>query len=100
MVACALEGHDIPALLLDDNICRIVPSAAYIVGGAKVLVDERNEEQALDVISLASSAGPPYAGTFSVVAFAGGLFFAFLIWLVFQVRAENRIGENGGLPPG
>jgi hypothetical protein len=49
MVACALEGHGIPALLLDDNICRIVPGAAYLVGGAKVVVDERNEEQALEV---------------------------------------------------
>jgi len=62
MIACALDGHDIPSLVLDDNICRLVWSVTLLVGGIKVVVDQADAESALDVIGLGFSRNPPYVG--------------------------------------
>ena len=50
MVACALEGHDIPSITLDDNVGRIFPQAALVIGGVKVLVPFDDLEDASEVL--------------------------------------------------
>jgi hypothetical protein len=52
MAANALEGHEIESIIVNDDICRFRPDAAWIVGGAKVLVNRADEEAASDVIGL------------------------------------------------
>jgi len=61
-VACALRGHEIPVLVIDDNVCRIYPPAAFIAGGVKVLIPVRDLEGATDVLRLAFSSDPPFVG--------------------------------------
>ena len=102
MVACALDGHDIPALILDDNICRILPTVAFIVGGAKVIVQAENAEEALAVIGLVFPGGPPYAGSFATVGI-GGLGFPALLLVPLMWRRRPRIADdplddNGSVP--
>jgi MYXO-CTERM domain-containing protein len=97
MVACALDGHEIASLIIDDNICRILPNVAYLIGGAKVVVDERDQEQALDVIHLVFPGEPPYGGSFITVGIAGAGFFAVLLalpWLLRRRRDTRALEED------
>ena len=92
MVASALDGHEIDAVVIDDEFCRIFPGAAFIVGGAKVLVEKGNKELAESVIALVYSGGPPYAGSFINVGVGGsdvGVFLA-IPWLL----RRNRLFEG------
>ena len=96
MVASALEGHGIPPLLLDDNICRILPNCAYLVGGAKVVVEERYQQDAQDVIGLVYPGNPPFAGSFVVVA-SGAVLFSMLLllpWLLWKRRHAGAFPEQ------
>ena len=88
MMVCVLDGHDIPALMLDDNICRAAPVAAVLVGGVKVLVDQRDSEQALDLIGLVIPGNPPYAGSFVKAALS-------LPALLFAVLRRPVMGDLG-----
>ena len=67
MAANALEGHEIESIIVNDDICRFRPDAAWIVGGAKVLVSRADEEAALDVMGLVHAGDPPYVGSFIIV---------------------------------
>ena len=80
----------VPAVICDGNICRLYPAAALLVGGAKVVVDQRNEEQALDVLELVLPGNPPYAGSFVTVPLS-------LPALFFMLLRRPRIPEE--LPP-
>jgi len=62
MVACALEGHGIPVFLADDNVCRIYPQAALIVGGVKVLISPEDLEDAVEVLRIANTGSTPFIG--------------------------------------
>jgi hypothetical protein len=78
-VACALRGHEIPAFVIDDNMCRIYPPAAFIVGGAKVIIPVRDLEGATDVLRLAFNGDPPFVGELLTVPMS--LLAAFFIML-------------------
>jgi len=52
MAANALDGHEIDSIIVNDEFCRFRPDAAWIIGGAKVLVNKADEDAALDVIGL------------------------------------------------
>jgi hypothetical protein len=67
LVACALDGHEIESFVFDDNVCRIFPQAALVVGGAKVIVNLRDAEGATDVLRLVFGGEPPFAGHFLTV---------------------------------
>ena len=64
MVACMLEGHQIPTLLIDDNVCRIMPQASLIVGGVKVIVRFEDLNGATDLLQPAYGGDPPFIGGF------------------------------------
>lgn len=67
MVASALEGYEIPAFVIDDNICRLNPLIAYMGGGAKVIVRLQDVEAARDVLQPCFSGDPPYVGSFLAI---------------------------------
>ena len=64
IVVSALQGHGISAFVLDDNVCRIYPQAALLIGGAKVIVRFEELEDAMDVLGLAFEGEPPFSGAF------------------------------------
>jgi len=66
-VACALEGREIPAFVVDDHVCRIYSPATLIVGGVKVIIHVRDIEGATDVLRLVFSGEPPFVGEFLTV---------------------------------
>jgi hypothetical protein len=49
-VASVLRGSAIPAFVLDDNVCRIYPTAVILVGGTKVLVSADDVERSAEVL--------------------------------------------------
>jgi hypothetical protein len=100
MLACALDGYEIESLIIDDNVCRILPNVAYLIGGAKVVVDERDREQALDVIRLVFPGEPPYAGSFITVGIAGSGFFAVVLALPWLLRRRRDARASGEVPGG
>ncbi len=67
MVACALEGHEIPVFVIDDNVSRIEPRLAVMAGGVKVIVRLEDLEGARDVLQLAFSGDPPFVRGFETV---------------------------------
>ena len=99
MVACALEGHGIPVLILDDNICRILPTTAFIVGGVKVLVDGQDAEHALAIIGPVFGGNPPYAGNFVTVGIGGlgilALLLAPILWLGRRRISDEQFDDDG-----
>jgi hypothetical protein len=64
MVACTLEGHKIPTLLVDDHVCRIMPQASLVVGGVKVLVRLGQLSEASDLLQAIYGGAPPFIGGF------------------------------------
>jgi hypothetical protein len=78
-VACALRGHEIPAFVIDDNVCRIYSPAAFIVGGAKVIIPVRDLEGATDVLRPGFNGDPPFVGEILTVPMS--LLAAFFIML-------------------
>ena len=91
MAANALEGHEIESIIVNDDICRFRPDAAWIVGGAKVLVSRADEDAALDVIRLAYTGDPPYVGSFIIVGIQALGFLALLLipWLLWRNRRST-----------
>jgi hypothetical protein len=63
-VASVLNGSEITAFVIDDNVCRMYPCAALRVGGAKVLVSAQDVERALEVIAGVDAAESPISGQF------------------------------------
>lgn len=100
IVACALEGHEIPTLTTDDNVCRILPQAALIVGGVKVIVRFEDLSGAADVLQLAYSGGPPFVGGFLTIPLS--LTAALITWLRGLWRRtrslESQTGGAGHTP--
>jgi hypothetical protein len=90
LVVCALEGHEIGALVLDDNICRLNPKFALIVGGAKVLVDLHDLKCATDVLKLVFNGEPPFAGRFFTIplSLAAAIITMFRMWRKRKPAAE------------
>ena len=88
MAASALDGHEIDSLIVNDEICRIDPSVAWVVGGAKVLVAREDEASALDVMRLVYQGNAPYVGSFLVVCVAalGVLALLLVPWLWWKNR--------------
>ena len=66
-VVCALEGHEILALLVDDNACRILPQVVLLNGGVKVMVRLEDWSDAADVLRLAYTGDPPFVSGFLTV---------------------------------
>ena len=91
MAANALDGHEIESIIVNDDICRFRPDAAWIVGGAKVLVNKADEDAALDVISLVYTGDPPYVGSFIIVGIQALGFVALLLipWLLWRSRRST-----------
>ena len=61
MVSCALDGHGIPNLPIDDNVCRIYPQVCNIVNGVKLLVRREDARAAGAVLEPNYVEGSPYA---------------------------------------
>jgi hypothetical protein len=80
MVACVLEGHGIEVFLADDNVCRILPQAALIIGGVKVLVSPEDLEDAVEVLKLACAGSAPFIGGTLTVPLS--LFAIIAAWLL------------------
>jgi len=93
MVVCALEGYEIPALVIDDNVCRINPQAALLVGGVKVIVRSDDVEGAAEVLQAAYGAGPPFTGGFFSVPLSWPA--ALIAWL----RAPSQASTSGAHTP-
>ncbi len=49
-VASLLNSYNLPAFVIDDNICRVNVILSFIVGGAKVVVGRENAEFALEAL--------------------------------------------------
>ena len=49
-VASLLNSYELPALVIDDNICRVNVIFSFIVGGAKVVVGRENAELAMEAL--------------------------------------------------
>jgi hypothetical protein len=79
MAANALEGHEIESIIVNDDMCRFRPDAAWIIGGAKVLVSRADDEAALDVMGLVHTGSPPYVGSFAIVGIQALGFLAVLL---------------------
>lgn len=88
MAANALEGHEIESIIVNDEICRFQPNAAWVVGGVKLLVKRADEEVALDLIGLVHAGDPPYVGSFMIVVIGDLAIIALLLlpWLLWQRR--------------
>jgi len=71
---------------VNDEFCRFRPDAAWIIGGAKVLVNKADEDAALDVIGLVYTGDPPYVGSFIIVVIGDLGFIALLLlpWLLWR----------------
>ncbi len=91
MVACALEGHEIPTLLVDDNVCRIYPQAALVVGGVKVIVRSEDVSGAIDVLQPAYGGDAPFVGGFLTIPLS--LPAALITW--FRGAWENASAPGG-----
>jgi hypothetical protein len=91
MAANALEGHEIESIIVNDDMCRFRPDAAWIIGGAKVLVSIADEESALDVMGLVHTGNPPYVGSFAIVGIQALGFLAVLLipWLFWRNRGST-----------
>ena len=66
MVACALEGHEIPALVTNSNVGRIFPQAS-LMDAVKVIVPFEHLSDATDLLQLAYRGGPPFIGGFLTI---------------------------------
>jgi len=51
-VASLLNGNDVPAFVLDDNVCRMLPQMVLLVGGSKVVVSPENVEIAWQTLEM------------------------------------------------
>jgi hypothetical protein len=92
MVACALEGHQIPTLILDDNVCRILPEAVLLIGGIKVIVRVEDLSDAADLLQLRYKGGPPFIGGFLTMPLS--LPAALFAWLRGLWRRGSRQDDN------
>jgi hypothetical protein len=93
MVACALEGHDIPSITLDDNVGRIFPQAALVIGGVKVLVPFDDLEDASEVLkAVYKQTLPVIGGTLTVPL---SILAAFGQWLLrtrrYRLHEDSRL---------
>lgn len=91
MAMNALAGHEIESIIVNEEICRYLAGAAWIVGGAKVLVSRADEEAALDVMSLVYPGSPPYVGSFTIVGVHDLGLVALLLtpWLLWRKRRST-----------
>jgi len=91
MAANALDGHEIESITVNDEFCRFRPDAAWIIGGAKVLVNKADEDAALDVIGSVYTGDPPYVGSFIIVGIQALGFLAVLLirWLSWRKRKST-----------
>jgi hypothetical protein len=95
-VACALEGHQIPTLILDDNVCRILPEAALLIGGIKVIVRVEDLNDAADILQLGYKGEPPFTGGFLTMPLS--LPAALVAWLRGLWRTGSGQDDNSSSP--
>ena len=62
IIVSVLQGSEVPAFVFDDNICRLYPQAALLVGGVKVLVSTHDAERAAEVLQGVDDAESPLTG--------------------------------------
>ena len=67
MVACALELHDIPALIVDGIMGRIYPQVALMGCGVKVIVLFEDLDAATDVLRLGYDGDAPFVSGFMTI---------------------------------
>jgi hypothetical protein len=96
LVACALEGHGIPTLILDDNVCRILPEAALLVGGIKVIVRCEDLNDAAIILQLTYKGEPPFIG--GVLTMPLSLPAALIAWLRGLWRTRSWRDDNSSSP--
>jgi hypothetical protein len=91
MAANALDGHEIESIIVNDEFCRFRPDAAWVIGGAKVLVNKADEDTALDVMGLVYTGDPPYVGSFIIVVIGdlGVIALLLLPWLLWRRRKST-----------
>ena len=86
-VACALEGHDIRAFVVDDNICRMCPMAALLVGGTKIIIGIDDFESANIILHYAFGTDSPIVGCLLSVPLSE---IALLVTIFRNWRARKR----------
>ena len=99
MVACALEGHGIETLVLDEEYCRLNPQVAFVLGGVKILAEVEQWEDAVAIVGQVYTGTLPFIGSFIATGIAGdpilGLPFGFLLK---ARRASNAPREDVTTP--
>ena len=60
MVACALRGYEVDAIVLDENTCRIYPQIGSISGGVKLLISTSDSECAVDILQRVFNGEAPF----------------------------------------
>lgn len=63
-IAFVLNGSEIAAVVLDDNVCRVYPWAAMFIGGAKGPVSAEDVERSQEVLAGVEAGESPMSGKF------------------------------------